>query len=76
MLAPLTEPHAFEYTPFVFESVASRGGCTVGPGLCACAEGAEVAGIRVVAVWGDRVGYLRAAEPAALPALDAEFPML
>jgi hypothetical protein len=31
--------------------------------------------MRVVAVWGDLVGYLRVAEPATLPALDAELPM-
>jgi hypothetical protein len=54
------------------------GGCTVGPtpGACAGAEGAEVAGIRVVALWGERVGYLRTAEPAAFPAFDDELPIL
>jgi hypothetical protein len=31
--------------------------------------------MRVVAVCGDLVGYLRTEEPAALPALDAELPM-
>jgi hypothetical protein len=32
--------------------------------------------MRVVAVCGDLVGYLRTEEPAALPALDAELPMI
>jgi hypothetical protein len=66
-----------EHIPCVLFCVACTGGCTVGPtlGACAGAEGAEVAGIRVVAFWGDRVGYLRTADPAVFPAFDAELPI-
>lgn len=38
-------------------------------------DGADVAGIRVVALCGDLVGYLRTVLEAALPAFDAEFPI-
>lgn len=63
--------------PCCLVSVACGGGGTVGPtfGACAGAEGAEGAGARVVVFVGGRVGYLRAADPAALPALEAELPM-
>jgi hypothetical protein len=63
--------------PCVFVAVACTGECTIGPtvGSCAGPEGAEVAGVRVVADSGERVGYLRVAEPAALPALEAVLPM-
>jgi hypothetical protein len=60
--------------PWVFVSVACGGGCTVGPKSGARA-GTDGAGARVVVFVGGRVGYLRAADPAALPALDAELPM-
>jgi len=63
------------YTPCVFVSVACGGGCTVGPAVGTCA-GAEATVGRVVVVGGGLVGYLRAAEPAALPAFEAELPIV
>jgi hypothetical protein len=38
--------------------------------------GAEATGGRVVVVGGGLVGYLRVAEPTALPVFEAELPML
>ena len=49
--------------------LACTSGCTVGPG----AEGAE--GALVVVFVGALVGYLRAAEPAAVAVFEAEEPI-
>lgn len=68
--------HKYIHIPCVLVSAAFGGGRAVVPALgVACADGAEDAGTLVVAVWGDRVGYLRTLEPAARPAFDAEFPI-
>jgi hypothetical protein len=48
------------YAHSVFTSLASMGGWTEGPGagvVLAAWSGAEAAGVRVVALGGERVGY-------------------
>jgi hypothetical protein len=57
------------HIPSVFVPLACTSGCTVGPG----AEGAE--GALVVVFVGALVGYLRAAEPAALAVFEAVEPI-
>lgn len=68
------------YAHSVFTSLASTGGWTEGPGagvvLAAWGGGAEAAGVRVVALGGERVGYLRALAPAVLAAFEEAEPMI
>ena len=63
--------------PAGFVSLNCGGGFTVGPGASGACLGAEGAGARAVTLLGGaRVGYLRAAAPAAPAAFEEELPIV
>ena len=65
------------YLPAGFVSLNCGGGFTVGPGAGGAWRGAEGAGaLAVTLLGGARVGYLRAAAPAAPAAFEEELPIV